>query len=267
MKIHTILDKLISKQLVEVFLLGIVIFTTIMFASDTFLSLVKQITSYGIPFRIAFIIIILKLPSILVLTIPMGVLLSTIMTINKFSTNFEITAMRACGISLTRLALPVFVFGICAGLLSFTINEFITPAANIQAQKLSNWALLQKNIPEGKNNFSFKELDKDGKFKRLFYIDNYKNKSLNGITVLDMSKKDTTQIVQSKYGNADQEGWEFNKGVIYTVSNSGNVLNTTVFDKLDLYSGFYSQSLKNASKANELNFFKLAKYIQKNKHA
>ena len=57
-----ILDKYILKQLLEVFLMGVIIFTSIIFASETFTQLIKQITLYGIPFNIAFMMIILNLP-------------------------------------------------------------------------------------------------------------------------------------------------------------------------------------------------------------
>ncbi len=35
-------------------------FTTIIFASDTFITLIKQIAKFGIPFKVAFIIILFK---------------------------------------------------------------------------------------------------------------------------------------------------------------------------------------------------------------
>jgi len=84
-----IVDKYITKQLIETFLIGIVIFTSIMFASETFITLVKQIAMYGIPFNVAILIVMLQLPTMLVYTIPMGVLLSTVTTINKMSTDSE----------------------------------------------------------------------------------------------------------------------------------------------------------------------------------
>ena len=69
------LDKYILKQVIEMFIMGVLVFTSIIFASDTFITLIKQISMYGIPFKIAFLIIILHLPSVFVMTIPMGVLL------------------------------------------------------------------------------------------------------------------------------------------------------------------------------------------------
>ena len=56
----TILDKYLSRQVIEMFLMGVVVFTTILFASDTFITLVKQISKFGIPFKVAFIMILLK---------------------------------------------------------------------------------------------------------------------------------------------------------------------------------------------------------------
>ena len=84
--------------------MGVLVFTSIIFASDTFITLIKQISQFGIPFKIALIMILLNLPAVIVMSIPMGVLLSTVMVLNKLSLASEITVMRSCGISLNRIA-------------------------------------------------------------------------------------------------------------------------------------------------------------------
>ena len=108
----TILDKYIIRQVIEIFIMGVFIFTSIIFASDTFITLIKQIALYGIPFKVALMIIILNLPSVFVMTIPMGVLLATVMTLNRLSLASEITVMRSCGIGLNRIAKPIFIFAL-----------------------------------------------------------------------------------------------------------------------------------------------------------
>ena len=60
----TILDKFLLKQVIEVFFLGVVVFTSIIFASDTFISLIKQISTYGMSMNIALMIIMLSPQSI-----------------------------------------------------------------------------------------------------------------------------------------------------------------------------------------------------------
>lgn len=256
-----ILDKYILKQVIEMFIMGVFIFTTIIFASDTFITLIKQIAKFGIPFKVAFIIILLNLPAVIVLTIPMGVLLSTVMTLNKLSLSSEITVMRACGIGLNRIAKPIFIFAIVMALSSFVINETIVPVMNRQSKDLALWALGQKNIPDGKENFVFKEISNDGHLKRLFYVGSCKKKTLHNVTVLDNAQDGTIQVLQAREGKTSPKGWTFEKGAAYTIGNDGRVLNTTLFDTSVVQFGLDLSKEMNKNLAKEMNFVTLLKHI------
>lgn len=261
----TILDRYILKQVIEMFIMGVCVFTSIIFASDTFITLIKQISLYGIPFKVALMLIILNLPSVFVMTIPMGVLLATVMTLNRLSLASEITVMRACGIGLNRIAKPIFIFAAIMSLASFSINETVVPVTTKQSKDLALWALGQKNIPEGKQNFIFKELQDNGSLKRLFYVGNCKDKTLHNITVLDMSKEDTIQVLQAQDGSTSPAGWEFNRGAIYTVAQQGKVLNTTFFENSTAQFGIDLSKELNQNIAKEHNFVSLIKYMMANK--
>lgn len=256
-----ILDKYILKQVIEMFLMGVFVFTTIIFASDTFITLIKQIAKFGIPFKIAFIMILLNLPAVVVMTIPMGVLLSTVMTLNRLSLSSEITVMRACGIGLNRIAKPIFLFAIVMSLSSFFINETIVPVMTHQSTKLALWALEQKHIPDGKENFVFKETSEGGVLKRLFYVGVCKKKTLYNVTVLDNSKDGTIQVLQAREGKTSPKGWEFEKGAAYTIGNNGQVLNTTLFDTSVVKFGLDLSKEANKNLAKEKNFGQLLKYL------
>ena len=262
----TILDKYILKQVVEVFIMGVFIFTSIIFASDTFITLIKQISLFGIPFNVAFLMIVLNLPSVVVLTIPMGILLSTVMTLNKLSLDSEITVMRACGVGLNRISKIIFMFAIVMCICSFVINETIVPVATKYSKDLALWSLSQKNVPNGKENFVFKELDKEGIMRRLFYVGNCEDKVLYNITVLDTSKKGTIQVLQADEGKTTPEGWDFKKGAVYTIREDGKVLNTTLFDTSNVKFGLDLTKQLNKNLAKEMNFTKLLAYIAKGLH-
>lgn len=259
----TVLDKYILRQIFEVFIMGVFVFTSIIFASDTFITLIKQISMFGIPFHIALLMIILNLPSVVVMTIPMGVLLSTVMTLNKLSLDSEITVLRACGIGINRIAKPIFVFSIVMCICSFIINETIVPVATKYSKDLALWSLSQKNIPDGKENFVFKELDSNGRLKRLFYVGNCEDKMLYNITVLDTSKDDTIQVLQANQGKTTPSGWDFQKGAVYTIGDKGQVLNTTLFDTSNVVFGLDLTKQLNKNLAKEMNFANLLKYIAK----
>lgn len=259
-----LLDKYILRQVIEMFIMGVAVFTSIIFASDTFLTLIKQISLFGIPFNVALIMIILNLPQVIVMTIPMGVLLSTVMTLNGLSLKSEITVMRACGIGLNRIAKPIFIFAILMSICSFLINETIVPVMTKQSKDLALWALGQKNIPEGKQNFVFKELNDSGSIKRLFYVGFCENKVLHNITVLDTAKEGTIQVLQADEGKTSPEGWEFQKGAVYTVSDDGKILNTTLFDSSVVKFGLDMSNELNKNVAKEMNFTKLINYLRTN---
>lgn len=258
-----ILDRYILKQVIEMFLMGVFVFTTIIFASDTFITLIKQIAKFGIPFKVAFILILLNLPSVIVMTIPMGVLLATVMTLNKLSLSSEITVMRACGIGLNRIAKPIFIFAVIMSLSSFFINESVVPVMMSQSKTLALWALGQKNIPDGKENFVFKELTDDGILKRLFYVGFCQKKTLYNVTVLDNSKEGTIQILQAREGKTSPDGWKFEKGAAYTITDNGQVLNTTLFDKSTVKFGLDLSDEMNKNVAKEYNFTGLLKFLSK----
>ena len=260
-----ILDKYVLKQLLEVFLMGVIIFTSIIFASETFTQLIKQITLYGIPFNIAFMMIILNLPQVFVMTIPISTLFATVMTVNRLSLNSEITVLKACGISISRIAKPIFAFAIVMTFVSFFISEVIVPATSMTSKHLAIYSLQKKHVPEGRMNFTIKDADKNNVLKRLIYIEACKNKTLNNVTLIDLSDKDAIQIVQAKTGRTGALGWIFNGGVIYTISKTGKVFNTSLFDDSTVSFGIENADGLVKETASQYNFFKLLKYINKNK--
>ena len=258
----TTLDKYITKQIIEVFVLGIVVFTSIIFASDTFISLIKQISMYGMPFNIAFMIILLNLPAVIVMTIPMSVLFSTVMTVNKMCLQSEITILKACGISIKRISRPIFGFAVIMALVTFFINETIVPITTSQSKTLALYALVQRNIPEGKRNFSIKEL-KDGNYlKRLFYVEKCEDKQFSNVSIIDLSDTNKIQILQAKTGTSVVEGWQFDNASVYTISKAGKTLNTSWIEKtiVDFGSDIQKQ-LDKKNDGSDFNFIQLLPYL------
>lgn len=262
-----VIDRYLLKQVILVFIMGVFVFSTIIFASDTFITLIKQISQFGIPFKVALIMILLNLPAVIVLSIPMGVLLSTVMVLNKLSLSSEITVMRACGIGLNRIAKPIFTFAVVMALATFIINESIAPIMAKESKDLALWALGQKNVPEGRQNFVFKELGDNWYLKRLFYVGYCHKKTLYNVTVLDNSKPGTVQVLQAREGGTSPQGWLFKKGAIYTIGDDGEVLNTTLFDTSTVKFGLDLSKELNKNLASEMSFLKLTKYIASGKVA
>ncbi|MBN2283264.1 MAG: LPS export ABC transporter permease LptG [Deltaproteobacteria bacterium] len=128
-----ILDRYISREFIKTFLLIMVSLVALYLIVDFFERLrmflsrdatVLQVVSY----------FFFTIPMIVTQMLPVSFLLAALITFAILSKNSEITAIRANGISLFRLSLPVIVLSIAACFLSFVLSEFITPAANERAK-------------------------------------------------------------------------------------------------------------------------------------
>lgn len=86
------------------------------------------------------------------LSVPLAVLLASLITFGNFGERFELLAMKASGIPLIRILAPVFIAAllICTG--SFFFQNNVSPEANKQLYSLL-WSMRQKSpeldIPEG----------------------------------------------------------------------------------------------------------------------
>ena len=79
----------------------------------------------------------LNLAWILALSVPMAVLLATLMTFGRLSEDNEINAMRASGIGFLNIMRAPVLFGIIITLLLIYFNNFILPEMNFKARLLS----------------------------------------------------------------------------------------------------------------------------------
>ena len=79
----------------------------------------------------------LNLAWILALSVPMAVLLATLMTFGRLSEDNEINAMRASGISFLTIMRAPILFGIIITTILIYFNNFILPEMNFKARLLS----------------------------------------------------------------------------------------------------------------------------------
>jgi lipopolysaccharide export system permease protein len=74
----------------------------------------------------------LLLPFAISYALPMGILTGVLLTLGRLSADSEITAMRAAGISITRLARPVLILGVICAAVAFYVNFVSMPWARMQ---------------------------------------------------------------------------------------------------------------------------------------
>lgn len=77
-----------------------------------------------------------KIPMIVAQVIPLAVLMGVFLTIGTLSHNNELTAMRAGGMSLTRISLPLLSMGLIISLAVLAANEWLVPIATREANRI-----------------------------------------------------------------------------------------------------------------------------------
>ena len=91
----------------------------------------------GLDIQIILEYLFLNLAWIIALSVPMAVLIATLMTFGRLSEDNEINAMRASGISFLSIIRAPLIFGLFIASILIYFNNFILPEMNFRARLLS----------------------------------------------------------------------------------------------------------------------------------
>jgi LPS export ABC transporter permease LptG len=130
-----LLDLYVSREYVRVFLLGLIGLLGIFYIS-TFIDLVDKLFRGEATSAMLLRYFYFRTPQFVYYVIPMGVLVSTLVTVGIMTKNSELLVMRACGISLYRTALPLLMFAMLASGALFALQEQVLAQANREADRL-----------------------------------------------------------------------------------------------------------------------------------
>src|SRR5258708_35708207 len=132
-----LLGRTILRELLVTALLGGVLFTFLIFllrARPLFEFLVRSTGPRSTVVSLFFLV----LPQALPFTVPLGVLVATLITLSRMSTDGEITAMRAAGVPGRRVTWPILSFGCVAMLLAAGASCWLTPWAIRERYRIEN---------------------------------------------------------------------------------------------------------------------------------
>lgn len=87
-----------------------------------------------------------KLPEMIGQTSGFSILMATLLTLGLLSRNSEITAMRSCGVSLPRIALPMLFLGLLASLLLLLNAELIVPTSYQRMERIERVDIKKQGI-------------------------------------------------------------------------------------------------------------------------
>ncbi len=151
-----IIDRYILKGLLASFLIGLFSLTLVLLVHQL-LRLLSLVLDRGAGLISVVRVFLFLLPSFLLLTIPMAMMLASVATFNRLSSDNEVTALRAAGVGFHQLLRPTFLFSLAAALLTLYMGHIAQPWRGSSFKSLSR-DLLQKNSGLGLEAGKFNEV-------------------------------------------------------------------------------------------------------------
>ena len=230
-----IIDRWLLGQIIPPMVFAISAFTVISLSVGVMFDLIRKIVEYGLPVLQALQALIYSLPSFLVLSFPMAVLLSTLLSYGKLSANSELLALRSLGIKTSRIIAPAIAVSIFMTGLTFYFNDNLVPTSNKLAESTLRSGIGRSfNKQKGKNNIIFsrkgsriktnnKPTKKNTYLTHIFYASRFENNILKEVTVLDFSRENINQILtaNSAIFNKNNSSWVFLDGSIVSTNSIG----------------------------------------------
>ena len=231
-----IIDRWLLGQLIPPLLFAISAFTVVSVSVGVMMDLIRKVVEFGLPLILALHIMVLRLPSFLVLSFPMSVLLSTLLAYGKLSGNSEILALRSLGIRTYRTIIPALILSIFMTGLTFYFNNNLVPTANKYSEMLLRDGLGKSVSMEIGHDIFFKgygsytDLETNETTKRNTYLNQIffsrlvENNVMKNVTVIDFSKIGYKQILSAEKAVFDKSisAWKFSNGRLITLDKNGN---------------------------------------------
>ncbi|AFY72847.1 putative permease [Synechococcus sp. PCC 7502] len=269
----SIMDRYLSNEMVAPFLFGVGAFSSIALVIGSLFELVRLITDAGLGIVTALQIFALQLPQFMMYSFPMSVLLGTLISYSRLSTDGETTALRSSGVSPYRLVVPALVLSLFISGMTFLFSEVVVPSANWQAKTILKSALKQDN-PQFKSKDIFYQQygeviqpngGKEQSLIRSFYARRFDGTKMLGLTILDFSQGTLQQVLsaESAVWLPDRNVWDLENGTTYLIGTDGSYRSILRFDRQQLRLPRAPLDLANEQRNSaEMNISELANHIE-----
>jgi LPS export ABC transporter permease LptG/LPS export ABC transporter permease LptF len=131
------LDRYIMRKYAAIFLL---VFLALLSISVivTFFERIDNVYEHQKPLSLLFRYLEYRIPEFMNYVLPVTVLASALLTLGLMTKSNEVTAMKACGLSIYRMVLSLVVTAGLVSLFSFGLQERLIPSANKMAEEVWN---------------------------------------------------------------------------------------------------------------------------------
>ena len=123
-----LLDRYIAREVIRHAFLGLIIFTFVLFIPQL-VKLMQIFVRHSGSMSQVVTLFLSVVPSVLVFTIPMAVLIGVLLGLGRMSMDSEIIALTAVGVSRKRILVPVGALALMGAALTFLMTGWLAPVS------------------------------------------------------------------------------------------------------------------------------------------
>ena len=124
-----LIDRMISRELLVNFGFAVAVLSFVLVLGNILKRLLPLLVNHDVPVEYLLTFVAFILPFSLIFTIPWALLTAVLLVFGRLSAENELVALRANGVSLTRLAVPLAVIAVVCTGISLWLNVDVAPAA------------------------------------------------------------------------------------------------------------------------------------------
>jgi lipopolysaccharide export system permease protein len=259
---HRTIQRYVVREYLKIFCLAlgslILIYLIVLFFQkvDTFVK-------HRAPFLLIFEYLLYKAPEVAFQwTLPYAILVATLLSLGMLSRHSEITAMKAGGISLYRIAIPLLFIAFLMSLISFLGNEHLVPLTNQKSRYLLDIKVYRESPTSSFKNYKI-WYHSGHRVYNIQLLDPEK-KILKGFTLYQFDDQfRCVQRVDAREVKLVDGKWWLSNGAVRDFDQSGSIRTTQFvemeYDLQEHWDAF--QTIERRSR--EMSYTELRNYIQK----
>jgi len=259
---YWVLHRYVIREYLKAFFLSlsglILIYIVVLFFQkvDTFIK-------HQAPFLLIFEYLLYKIPEVIFQwTLPYAVLLSTLLTLGNLSRHSEITAMKAGGVSLYRITIPLFIIALFISLFSFLGNEYLVPLTNQKTRYLLSVKVRKEQQTSFFKNYKL-WYHSDRGIYNIQLLDT-KEKVLKGITLYQFDDQfRCTRRIDAREAKWTDGKWKFYQGAIREFGEGGSIRTVPFLEQEFSLPEDWESFQRIEHQAREMSYTELRNYIQK----
>jgi LPS export ABC transporter permease LptG len=256
-----ILDRYVLREFLKI--LGLVLISVVaLFVIVDYNEIAKDIRENRIGLSTLLTYYRFQIFQVLDWTLPISVLVATLVTFGVLSKNNEVTAMKSNGVSLFRVSLPIVAVAAVVGILAYFVRDFILPYSTRRVQEV------RRKI-EGKETRAAATQQKlwylgAGRYVINFLSYDRTQRQLSQVQVFEFHPAEfrMTRRVYARTATWTGQAWRFENGWIRSFQDDGNSTFTPMIRPVTLYYRETPDDFASEVKAPEqMSYAELRSYI------